>query len=128
MFKRYTSVRQNDKNDCGAAALETVALHHRIPVVLQKLRELTGTEQSGTNLQGLADAAEDLGLSSQAVQGPYEALSQVPLPAIAHTTNDEGEGHFVVLHRVRPGSVIVADPARGVRKLSREEFCQCWIK
>ena len=126
MFKRYAIVRQNDQNDCGAAALATIALHHRIPVVLQKLRDLTGTDQMGTNLRGLVDAAEECGFSAQAVRGPYEALSKVPLPAIAHTKTKDGLGHFVVLHRIRPGSVIVADPAHGVEKLSREEFCQRW--
>src|SRR5262249_48345459 len=56
----------------------------------------------------------------------YEALPQVPLPAIAHVKTEEGLGHFVVLHRVRSNAVIVADPGRGVRKLTRDEFCRHW--
>ncbi len=31
MFRRYSFVRQNDGSDCGAAALATVALCHRMP-------------------------------------------------------------------------------------------------
>ena len=126
MFKRYAIVRQSDQSDCGAAALATIALHYRIPIGVQKLRDLAGTDQVGTNLLGLVEAAENFGFSCQAVHGPYEALSEVPLPTIAHTKTDEGLGHFVVLHRVRAGSVVVADPARGVEKLSRGEFCKRW--
>src|SRR5262249_32772404 len=67
-----------------------------------------------------------LGLSARVVQGPYEALPSVPLPTVVPVKTEEGRGHFVVLHRHRKHSVVVADPARGVVKLSREEFCTRW--
>jgi ATP-binding cassette subfamily B protein len=126
MFRRYACVRQNDQSDCGAAALATLALHHRRPIGLQQMRELAGTDRVGTNLLGLVQAAEKLGFSARAVKGPYEALPSVPLPVIAHVRTPEGLGHFVVLHRAKQDSVVVADPARGVEKLSRDEFCRRW--
>jgi ATP-binding cassette subfamily B protein len=123
----YAFVKQNDQSDCGAAALAAVALHHRMPIGLERLRDLTGTDPRGTNLRGLLHAAERLGFSARAVQGPYEALAGVPLPAIAHLRTDEGLGHFVVLYRVTPKAVVVADPARaGVEKWSREDFGRRW--
>jgi ATP-binding cassette subfamily B protein len=126
MWRRYALVRQNDQSDCGAAALATIALHHRRPIGLQQMRELAGTDRIGTNLLGLVQAAERLGFSAKAVKGPYEGLCTVPLPAIAHVRTEEGFGHFVVLHRVGKDGVIVADPGRGIRRLSRDEFSQCW--
>src|SRR5262249_41519704 len=112
MWRRYAFVRQNDQSDCGAAALATIALHHRRPVGLQQMRELAGTDRIGTNLLGLLQAAERLGFSAKAVKGPYEGLGTVPLPTVAHTRTEEGFGHFVVLHRVGKDGVIVADPGR----------------
>src|SRR5262249_21161183 len=47
-------------------------------------------------------------------------------PAVAHVRTEEGLGHFVVLHRVRKGVVVVADPGRGVESLSRDAFCGRW--
>ena len=126
MFRRFPQIRQNDGSDCGAAALATVALYHRMPVGLERVRDLAGTDRVGTTLWGVAQAAERLGFSTKAVKGPFEALPQVPLPAIAHITNDDGDGHFVVLYRARTSGVTLADPARGIRKLSRNEFTQCW--
>ena len=126
MFRRPTFVRQNDGSDCGAAALATIALHYRLPIALQQMRDLAGTDRIGTNLLGLVTAAERLGFSAKAVKGPYEALVDVPLPAIMHMKTDEGLGHFVVLHRVKRNSVLIADPAHGIEKLSREEFCRRW--
>jgi ATP-binding cassette subfamily B protein len=126
VFRRYACVLGSDQTDCGAAALATVALHYGRPLVLQRLRDLTGTDRAGTSLMGLLQAAEKLGFSAKGVKGPYEALPQVPLPAIAHVHNEEGLGHFVVLHRVTQRAVVLADPARGVRALSRDEFCGLW--
>ena len=126
MLRRYACVRQDDQSDCGVAALATVARHYRRPVGVQQLRGLTGTDRVGTNLLGLVEAAEKLGFSAKAVKGSYEALPKAPLPAIAHLVTEEGLGHFVVLHRVDKNRVVVADPARGIEKLSREQFCKRW--
>ena len=126
MRRGYACVRQNDQSDCGAAALATVALHYRRPISLQQLRELAGTDRRGTNLLGLVQAATALGFTAKGVKGTYEVLPQAPLPAIVHVKTQENLGHFVVLYRVTPKKVIVADPACGLKTLSREEFCQSW--
>jgi ATP-binding cassette subfamily B protein len=126
MFGKYACVRQHDMVDCGAAALATVALHYRRPIGLEQMRDLAGTDRIGTNMLGLLQAAEKLGFSAKGAKGGYEALPQVPLPAIAHVKTEEGLGHFVVLHRVRKKGVVVADPGRGIQKLTRQEFCKRW--
>src|SRR5437762_9309576 len=114
MFRRYACVRQVDQTDCGAAALATILLHYRRPVPLQQLRDLAGTDRVGTNLRGLIDAAEKLGLAARGVKGPYEALPQVPVPVIAHARTAEGLGHFVVVHRATPAGGVIADPGRAI--------------
>jgi ATP-binding cassette subfamily B protein len=126
MWRRYVCIRQTGQSDCGAAALATVALHYRRPIALQQLRDLAGTDRIGTNLRGLVQAAEALGFAAKGVKGTYEALPQVPFPAIAHVKTEEGLGHFLVLYRIKKDTVVVADPARGIQKLSRDEFCQRW--
>jgi ATP-binding cassette subfamily B protein len=115
-----------DPTDCGAAALATIARHYRRPINLQTLRHLAGTDRGGTNLVGLLRAAEQLGFAAKGVKGPYEALGTLPQPAIAHVKREEGPGHYVVLYRVQKNKVLVADPAYGIRTLSRDEFCKEW--
>jgi ATP-binding cassette subfamily B protein len=109
MWSPYACVRQTDQSDCGAAALATVALHHRRPVGLQQLRDLAGTDRVGTNLLGLVQAAENLGFSARAVKGPYEALPRVPLPAVAHVVTDDGLG---LMGRRRDHRTPLRHPAR----------------
>jgi ATP-binding cassette subfamily B protein len=126
MLRRYAFVRQNDQSGCGAAALATIALHYRRSLGLQQMRDLAGTDRAATNLLDLLQAAEALGFSAKIVKGPLEALAGVPLPAVAHVKTEEGLGHFVVLYRVRRDSVVVADPGRGIQRLSRDAFCRLW--
>jgi ATP-binding cassette subfamily B protein len=126
VFRRYPWIRQNDETDCGAAALATLARYYRRPLSVEQMRDLAGTDRIGTTLLGLLQAAERLGFAAKAVKGSNETLLQVPLPAIAHVLTDAGRGHFVVVYRVRKDSIVVADPARGLIRLAREEFAQVW--
>lgn len=126
MWRRYKCVRQTDETDCGPAALATLVLHHGRSVSRQQLREMTGTDRAGTNLLGLFQAAERLGYAPQAVKAPYEGLCAAPLPVIAHVTGEGGGGHFVVVYRAGPRGVVVADPAHGVGRWSRDEFVRRW--
>ncbi|MBL0215840.1 MAG: peptidase domain-containing ABC transporter [Myxococcales bacterium] len=126
MFRRYVCVRQGDQSDCGPAALATIALHHGLRVSRERLRDVTGTDRIGTNLLGLLKGGERLGLRGRAVKGDWAGLSTVPLPAIAHVRTPEGLGHYVVIHRVLADAVIVADPAFGIEKRTKEAFCASW--
>ena len=59
------------------------------------------------------------------VKGPYEALALAPVPAIAHVKTGTALG----ISSSAPGAekiVVVADPGRGIEKLTREEFCRRW--
>ena len=125
-MRRTPLVKQVDQSDCGAAALASVAMYYRIPVGLQQMRDLAGTDEIGTNLLGLVTAAERLGFAAKAVKGPVEAMGLAKLPAIAHIKNDEGYGHYVVIYRFSKRHVLVADPARGVEKWSIDKFAGAW--
>jgi ATP-binding cassette subfamily B protein len=74
----------------------------------------------------MIEAAGHLGFNARAVKGPYEALLQVPTPAIAVVMNKEGRQHFVVLHRVRHSGVVIADPAQGIVRLTKDSFVKQW--
>src|SRR5437016_14650735 len=119
MFTRFHCVRQMDGSDCGAASLATIARHYGRQFGLQAMRDLAGTDRVGTNLLGLVQAAERIGFAAKAVKGPYEALGQAPLPAVAHVKTAEGLGHFVVLYRDGKQSVVATHPAIGVESQSR---------
>ncbi|HVJ81742.1 MAG TPA: cysteine peptidase family C39 domain-containing protein, partial [Planctomycetia bacterium] len=128
MFGRrnWACVRGNDENDCGPAALATLARQHGRKVSLERLREVCGTDRAGTSLLGLRTAAERLGFAARCVQASPESLEALPLPALAHVKRADGRGHYVTLHQVTKRGVIYADPAEGIMRKPRAGFEAEW--
>ena len=118
------AVRQRGGNDCGLAALATVAAHHGRALDYGELTDAVALDGDGTDLLTLSRLAERLGFRTRGVRASYDAIASCPLPVIAHVRRRFGSGHFVVVHRWTPGHVVVADPASGLRRLSRRAFCR----
>jgi ABC-type bacteriocin/lantibiotic exporter with double-glycine peptidase domain len=122
---RYEWVEQHSEEDCGAACLVAVARHHGRRLALSRVRELVGTGAQGTTLLGLRRGADAIGFHARAVRADaalLERLDVLPVPAICHWQGD----HWVVLHGQQGRKLVIADPAVGIRKLSREEFRDGW--
>ena len=120
----FSVVRQRQCNDCGVAALATAAACHGISVDYANLVDAMNLDPDGTDLYTLALAASRIGLRPQGAKATYEGLRQCRLPAIAHFVSRSGSKHFVVLLTWAPDRVVIADPARGLRTLSRRTFCR----
>jgi len=89
---------------------------------INRLRDLANVSREGATLYSVAEAAEALGFHSRGIRASYEHPEKVETPAIAHW-----EGfHYIVLYEASPDSVVVADPAIGLRRLTREEFSKGW--
>jgi ATP-binding cassette subfamily B protein len=115
---RFPFVRQHDETDCGSAALGMVARFHGKRVGVGRIRDLARASAEGASLGGLAEAADALGFIARGARVSADALDGKPLPAIAHW----GESHFVVLYRLDAKAAWIADPAIGLRRLTREEL------
>ena len=111
--------------DCGPTCLRMVAKYYGHSISLDYLREKSHYGKSGVSMLGLAEAAESIGLKSVGVKLSFDQLiNDAPFPAIIHWNHY----HFVVLI---PGStknqLVIADPAKGLIKLNKEEFLKHWI-
>lgn len=120
---KYYCVRQHDITDCGAACLATIARQNGYRLSISKIREIAGTDKQGTNAFGVIKAAEELGFSAKGVKGNKQAFfSEFPLPCIAHVVVDGSLLHYVVIHSITKKQIVIADPGRGIVKLTPEEF------
>jgi ATP-binding cassette subfamily B protein len=121
-IRRFPHVWQIDEADCGAACVAMVCRYFGRWVSLARVREAVQTGTDGTSLLGLARGCEQLGLASRTVKASKTRLDELPLPAVAHW-----EGiHWVVLYDTDSRHVRVADPARGLRRVDRQEFLDKW--
>ena len=124
---RYTCIKQHDITDCGAACLAIISKQYGLKIPITRIREVAGTDKKGTNAYGLIKAAEQLGFSAKGVKGDQEAFfTQFPLPAIAHVVVDGSLLHYVVIHKITKKKVIIADPGKGLRKVTPDEFFKEW--
>lgn len=123
MFRKYYCIKQHDITDCGAACLATISKQYGYKTSITKIREVAGTDKQGTNAYGVIKAAEQLGFSARGVKGDKNAFfSEFPLPCIAHVIVDGNLLHYVVIHKISKQEVVIADPGKGIVKLTPEEF------
>ncbi|GAX39521.1 ABC transporter ATP-binding protein [Tolypothrix sp. NIES-4075] len=122
---KYSHVPQHSEEDCGAACLASIAKYYGRTFTLNHIREAVGTGQLGTTLLGLKRGAETLGFNARPVKTSPELLNRIkeaPLPAIIHWKGN----HWVVLYGNKGKKCVVADPAVGVRYLSKQDLAENW--
>lgn len=126
-LKKSARVRQRDISDCGAACLASIAAYHHLQMPVSRIRQMAATDSKGTNVLGVVEAATRLGFQAKGVKGPFEALFNIPKPAIAHVIVREQLHHFVVIYRVTKTHVVVMDPADGqYHSLTHDAFKKIW--
>src|SRR5262245_12141750 len=119
---RFHHIKQIDEMDCGAASLAMVCRHFGRRVSITRIRQVVHTATDGTSLRGLCQGAEALGLAARSVKASKSNLPQMPLPAIIHWENY----HWLVLFDVSETHAWIADPANGLRKITRKELDEKW--
>lgn len=110
--------------DCGPTCLRMIAKFYGKNLSGEFLRETANLSREGTSLGGLADAAENIGMSSLALSIDYQTLkNDLPLPCIAHWR----QRHYVVVYGFKRNIIQVADPAFGLIEYTEQEFVKGWL-
>jgi len=119
-------IRQHDVTDCGAACLGSIAAYYHLDMPIARIRQYASTDQKGTNILGLIEAANKLGFSAKGVKGDFESLFKIPVPAIAHVVI-RNLHHYVVLYKATPEYIQVMDPGDGqMHEYSHDDFKKIW--
>ncbi len=123
----HTIIKQHDITDCGAACLASISAHYKLMMPIARIRQMASTDQKGTNVLGMIEAATRLGFQAKGVRGTFESLTKIPKPAIAHVVVKEVLHHFVVIYDVTDKHIVVMDPGPGkLIKHTHEEFKKIW--
>ena len=121
-MNKFPMVYQHDIKDCGATSLLMIMKHYGGGISLEKLKELTSTNKNGTTGINLVKAAEKLNFTSYGVNGSIYELKEENLPCIANVILDNKYKHFVVIYKIKKKSLIILDPAKGIKELKKEDF------
>ncbi len=120
-------IKQQDITDCGAASLASICAYYGLRFPVARIRQYAYTDKKGTNILGMIKAAEKLGFTAKGVRAQPEALTMIPLPAVAHVQVKNQLLHFVVIYKVKDELITYMDPADGdMHKVKKEEFLKMW--
>ncbi|TMX46409.1 peptidase domain-containing ABC transporter [Vibrio sp. Hep-1b-8] len=120
--KRVPLILQSEASECGLACLAMVSSFYGQKVNLSSLRKHVVVGSQGMNLKQLMSVSGAINLSSRALQCDLEEIKLLKLPCILHWNLD----HFVVLTGVSKKWLSINDPERGKRKISLQEFSECF--
>ena len=82
MYRKGIKIKQHDITDCGAASLASVCAHYGLQYPVARIRQYAFTDQKGTNVLGLIEAAQKLGFTAKGVKAVFDALRVVPKPTV----------------------------------------------
>lgn len=127
MRKKKLCVQQHDISDCAIACLVSIARYYKRPANYARIRQLSETDQQGTNILGILEASKKIFLSARGVKGTTDSLSKVPLPAIAHVIKEGMLHHYVVIYRFEKEHLQIMDPAEGkIVRMKAQTFHKIW--
>ena len=130
-----TLVRQQGQADCEVVCFASLLAYYGGHSRLERLRELSGTDQQGTTLLGLCQAAPQLGFDAEGLEtDSVENLkTDVSGPVILHVLIESGPTgrrlqHYVVCYGWDAATqrFTIGDPARGVVGYTTHELATIW--
>ena len=121
-MKRNYIVIQDGIKECGSACLLSVIRYYGGNVEVNRLLELTNTTKDGTNFYDITKAASAIGLSAKGYKlNDINKLNETKKPFISQVIINNYK-HFVVVYKIKNKIITIMDPAKGMIKLTIEEF------
>lgn len=114
--RKLPVILQNEAAECGLACLSMVASYHGFQIDMANLRRKHSVSMMGATLDDLIGVAEKMSLSTRAIKLELDELKELRTPCILHWNFN----HFVVLKQVKTKSIVIHDPAVGLREISME--------
>ncbi len=123
---KYTIVLQHDETDCGVACIASIAKYYGKTISFTKIRTLAGTDLMGTSGLGIVRSAIALGFFCKGIVSKEKHLpNELPVPCIAHIKQDYVD-HYVVVYKINKDAIVIADPARGIKRIKIDTFKEKW--
>ena len=107
---------------CGPIALTRVCTGLGVETTIEEIAKLAGTDETGTTMYGLFEAAQSKGLRAVGMRLNLDELKDIAKPIIAHLKS----GHFVVVEKIENKEVTITDREGVNRTEQLKEFKRKW--
>lgn len=120
-------IMQQDETDCGVACMSMILKYYKSEIPLHKLRDLSGTDLSGTSILGIKKALEDFKINSKVIRADELVWEEeINYPIMAHIIKKNGDLHYVIVEKKKNNMLYILDPSEGKIKKSIKEFNNNW--
>lgn len=132
MRLKYKSlyVPQVDESDCGVACLAMILKKYHSRISLAHLRHFAQTNIEGTTALGLVKTGQHFKLKTEAIKADMSLfnIDDIQYPFIVHVLKQGELLHYYVVLKSNRNSITIADPdpARGIVKISKDDFQKEW--
>lgn len=107
--------------DCGAQCLYVICQTLGVGTTIEELSRLAHTNDTGTSLEGLAEAARAKGLRAEGIRVPLDALRRVRKPVIAVSAN-----HFYLLMGFNGPAAVLLSPPNQIFVMPENKLREAW--
>lgn len=121
-------VLQEEKTDCGAAALAALLTYWGVPTSLAELREACDVGPEGIAAGSLRDLARRAGLEAYLIRGEKEDLERElaeSRPVLVGVVRS-GRAHYALVTGLASERVLLVDPAAGRLEQGWSRFAREW--
>ena len=118
-------VKQEGIRDCGITCLYNIIRYYKGNASIEKLRELTHTNENGTSIYNILEASKSLGLEAKAFRCGLNDLANLEFPIIAYLKLNNFY-HFVIIKDIEFDKISIFDPIRGDIDYTMDEFTSVW--
>jgi hypothetical protein len=126
-------IKQEYDFSCGSAALATLLTYHYEKPVTEadvftamfEVGDQDRIKKLGFSLLDMKKYLDAKGIRADGFKVSLERLEKLGVPAIG-LIDTGGYKHFVVVKGIEGNDILLGDPARGTRKITREEFQEIW--
>ncbi|NMG74008.1 C39 family peptidase [Aromatoleum diolicum] len=128
-----STLRQQYDFSCGSAAVATLLTHHydlkvdevEVFKYMFERGDQAKIRREGFSMLDMKRYLDGRGFRAEGVRVSLDQLADAGVPGIA-LVKENGYSHFVVVKGVRPGRVVIGDPAMGTRVIDRNDFEKYW--
>ena len=125
---KKTFTLQQDQTDCGVACLLSLVKYYKGSNSIEKLRELSGTNITGTTMLGLYQSANKIGFDAEAFEADMPNLKALNEPSILHVLMEGNLQHYIVCYGYDAylNLFVIGDPAKGLLELNETDLDKIW--
>ena len=118
-IKENCFVNQTTNNDCGLACLTMILKHYGIRISLEELKKDFKSIDEKMSVYDIIKLSKQKGIEAYGYK--KVSLEDTKPPCIIHLIDNERQ-HFVVLIKVLKNKVLIADPARRIMYVDKNDL------